>query len=153
MTALRLALVPPYRLHEKIWNIPLEQCLEELDMRIAATRHFEFFWWPHSDEAEMKTLDPTDAEPGDVPDGVKERIDWSSRIFPSVRDLRFNEMEYAVAAADGPECLRAVRERMLTRHADVLWPVEYRTLAADRIWLSPAYERATVTISLRRSLR
>ena len=28
------------------------------------------------------------------------------------------------------------------------WPVEYRTLAGDDVWLSPAYGRATVTISV-----
>jgi FAD/FMN-containing dehydrogenase len=37
---------------------------------------------------------------------------------------------------------------MRRRHPDVVWPVEYRTLAADEIPLSPAYGRATVTLSL-----
>jgi FAD/FMN-containing dehydrogenase len=37
---------------------------------------------------------------------------------------------------------------MRTRHPDVVWPLEYRTLAADEIPLSPAHHRATVTISV-----
>jgi FAD/FMN-containing dehydrogenase len=37
---------------------------------------------------------------------------------------------------------------MRRRHPDVFWPVEVRTLAADEIPLSPAFGRATVTLSL-----
>ncbi|MBU6281605.1 oxidoreductase, partial [bacterium] len=39
-------------------------------------------------------------------------------------------------------------ERMRSRHGHVEWPVEFRTLAADRSWIGPASGRATVTISL-----
>ena len=64
-----------------------------------------------------------------------------------MRELRFNEMEYSVPGEAGPECF-AVRERMRSRWPDVVWPVEYRTLAADSAWLSTAHARDTVTISL-----
>ena len=37
---------------------------------------------------------------------------------------------------------------MQTRYPEIVWPIEYRTLAADDIWLSPAYGRETVTISI-----
>jgi FAD/FMN-containing dehydrogenase len=148
VTAVRLRLVPPYRLHERVWRGVVEETLERLPELVRATRHFEFFWLPERDVAEMKSLDPTTAEPDPLPDRKRERIDWSDRIFPSIRDVRFNEMEYALPAAAGPECFRAVRERMRSRHADVRWPVEYRTLAADDVWLSPAHGRETVTISL-----
>jgi FAD/FMN-containing dehydrogenase len=53
-----------------------------------------------------------------------------------------------VPAAAGPACFRAVRERMKSRWPDVVWPVEYRTLAADSAWLSTAHGRASVAISL-----
>ena len=36
---------------------------------------------------------------------------------------------------------------MVGKHKDVTWPLEYRTVAADEIWLSQMYGRATVTIS------
>ena len=57
-------------------------------------------------------------------------------------------MEYSVPAAAGPECFRAVRERMKSHWPDVVWPVEYRTLAADDAWLSTAHARDSVAISL-----
>ncbi|MEW6270629.1 MAG: D-arabinono-1,4-lactone oxidase [Thermodesulfobacteriota bacterium] len=148
VTAARLQLVPAYRLHERIWKVGIDECLDGLPQHVSGHRHFEFFWYPHRDHAEMKALDPTDA-PADPLEGRKgERIDWSYRVFPTVRDLRFNEMEYAVPAAAGPACFRAVRSRMRERHPDVLWPVEYRTLAADDGWLSPAHARDSVAISL-----
>ena len=148
MSAVRLQLVPAYRLHERVWKVGIAECLAGLDAHVRGHRHFEFFWYPHKDYAEMKALDPTDAAP-DPLDGCRgERIDWSDRIFPSQRDLRFNEMEYAVPAASGSACFAAVRERMRTRHPDVLWPVEYRTVAADAGWLSPMHGRQSVAISV-----
>lgn len=148
MSAARLQLMPAYRLHERVWKVDIAECLAGLDEHVRSHRHFEFFWYPHKDYAEMKTLDPTDAAPDPLDARKGERIDWSHRIFPSQRDLRFNEMEYAVPAASGPVCFAAVRERMRTRHADVLWPVEYRTVAADDGWLSPMHGRDSVAISI-----
>jgi FAD/FMN-containing dehydrogenase len=77
-----------------------------------------------------------------------ERIDWSYRIFPSERTRRFNEMEFAVPAEHGPDCLRELRQLMRQRHPTVTWPIEYRTVRADDIPLSPACGRETVTISI-----
>jgi FAD/FMN-containing dehydrogenase len=147
-STLTLQLVPAYRLHERIWRGDTETCLAELEANVAGHRHFEFWWYPHRDFAEQKALQPTEADPASVAGRERERIDWSSRILPSVRELKFNEMEYSVPAAAGPACFRAVRERMRSRWPDVVWPVEYRTLAADSAWLSTAHARDTVTISL-----
>jgi L-gulonolactone oxidase len=36
---------------------------------------------------------------------------------------------------------------MRTHHPDVAWPLEYREVAADPAWLSPAHARDVVTIS------
>jgi FAD/FMN-containing dehydrogenase len=153
LSELRLQAVPAYRLHERIWRTGIEECLAELAADVAAQRHYEFWWYPHKDYAERKSLALTDAPPESVAGRKGERIDWSARIFPSVRELRFNEMEYSVPAAAGPECFRAVRERMRTRWRDVVWPVEYRTLAADGAWLSTAHRRDSVAISLHQDAR
>ena len=64
ITAARIDLVPAFRLHERVERLPVEAILESLDERIAATRHFEFFWYPQADRAEAKSLHPTD-EPVD----------------------------------------------------------------------------------------
>ena len=49
-------------------------------------RHFEFFWYPTDDLAHMKVLQPTDLFCDGLPDVKGERIDWSWRIFPTVRE-------------------------------------------------------------------
>jgi FAD/FMN-containing dehydrogenase len=148
LTSIRLRLLPAYRLHEKITRGPTEECLERLDERVQANRHFEFFWMPFNDLAEMKSLNPTDAPPNELPDEPYERIGWSPHIITSERDIKFFEMEYSIPAEHGPACFRAVRARMQERHASVMWPVEYRTVAADDAFLSPAFGRETVTLSV-----
>ena len=49
--------------------------------------------------------------------------------------------------------MNEIRRLLATRFTDVAWPVEYRTLAADDVWLSTAYERPTVTISVHQDVR
>ena len=148
ITAVTVQCEPAYNLHERIWFEGPDESLALLEERIEATRHYEFFWHPQRDLFEHKALNPTDAAPSALPDRKRERIDASYRIFPSVRERRFNEMEYAVPAAAGHACFDEVR-RVIRSHApDLDWPVEYRTLAADDVWLSPAHDRASVTISV-----
>ena len=148
VTRLRLAVRPSYRLHEREWIEPIEETLDRLDERIAATRHFEFFWLPEIDQAYCKSLDETDAAADDMVDVKGQRIGDSWAVFPSSRDDRFNEMEYAVPAERGPECFAALRDLFRTRHPATTWPIEYRTQAADDVWMSPANGRATVTLSI-----
>lgn len=170
-SAVTLRLLPAYCLEERVWRLPHEACMADLLERIEGNARFEFFWFPASDEAECKTLNPTELPPdadGDdlvlgtpaatAPGAPREpverrRVGWSARVIPSIRERRFNEMEYAVPAAAGPDCFRAVRRRMRSHHTDVLWPVEYRTLAADDAYLSPAYGRESVTISIHQDAR
>ncbi len=146
VTAVRLRLLPAYRLHERIWREDVDPCLERLEERVAANRHFEFFWLPHRDRVELKTLNPTEAAPAQLPG--RERIGEAAAILPSRREERFVEMEYALPAEAGPDCFREIRALLRGHHPDVLWPVEYRTVAADDIPLSPACGRDTVTLSL-----
>ena len=56
-------------------------------------------------------------------------------------------------AGAGPDCFRAVRKRMLTHHTDIVWPVEYRTLAPDDAYISTASDRPTVAISIHQDAR
>jgi FAD/FMN-containing dehydrogenase len=61
VTAVRLHLLPAYRLHERTWRAPLDEILDELDSLVLAHRHFEFFYFPKHDFAEAKAIDPTEA--------------------------------------------------------------------------------------------
>ncbi len=76
------------------------------------------------------------------------RVDRSYRIFPSPRNVRFNEMEYELPLAKGPECLREILAAVAASDVTTLFPIEYRTVAADDCWLSPFYGRASASISI-----
>ncbi len=148
ITRLRLAVRDSFSLHEREWSEPLDECMDRLDEHIAATRHFEFWWFPGIDKSWCKSLAEVAEEPDSVAGSDHERFGPSWEIFPSARDDRFNEMEYAVPAERGPECFMALRELFTEGGFGVTWPIEYRTQAADDVWMSPANGRPTVTLSI-----
>ena len=153
MTAIELAVVPSYGLHERNQLEGVEHCLERFEGRLEQHRHHEFWWVPRVDQCISKTLDLVDvpAQPrlDEIPFGeAGERFGASWQIFPSSRDLKFNEMEYAVPIAAAMECFRAVRMRMLQDFPRLMWPVEYRVLAGDDGWLSPTVGGEVATLSI-----
>ncbi len=57
-------------------------------------------------------------------------------------------MEYAVPADRGPDCLREIRRYVADRKVRVHFPVEFRLVKGDDIWLSPAHGRDSVYIAV-----
>jgi FAD-linked oxidoreductase len=80
--------------------------------------------------------------------GASTRVRWSHEAFPSPRTVRFNEMEYAVPAANGADCIREIAEAIRSKKIATCFPLEFRFVKADDIWLSPFYKRDAVTISV-----
>lgn len=147
ISQVELQLRAAYNLHEREWKTDVEEADSFLE-HATRHRHLEFFWSPARDVLYMKSLDLTQDAPDPLADRERERIAPSHEVFPSIREDKFNEMEFAVPAERGVECFREIRELMRDRHPDVFWPVEVRTLAADDIPLSPAFQRASVTVSV-----
>lgn len=148
ITALKLDCVPAYRLQEQSWKLPLGELLADLDSYISNNRHCEFFWYPQTDSANLKVINITD-DAGQYPlGGEGERCGWNYEVLPNHRPHLHTEMEYSVPASSGPACMQAIQNLLNTTFTDVRWPVEYRTLAADDVWMSTAYQRDTVTISV-----
>lgn len=77
VTSIVFQLEPAYALHTKEWPMPLQAALEELIDHVAAHRHFEFFWFPHTDVALAKAHDLTDRRPSQ-PDPKKV---WFYTVF------------------------------------------------------------------------
>jgi FAD/FMN-containing dehydrogenase len=154
------SVVPAYRLKRQSWAMEVDECLADFDRLNLSNRHAEFFWVPAVDKFALITLNlsedaPSGKMPADLPPpGTIERyilpewVDWSHRIFASPRKVLFNEMEFAVPYESGRDCFTEIRALMRSRHRDVRWSVEYRTQKADEIYLSPAYMRNVVTISI-----
>jgi FAD-linked oxidoreductase len=77
-----------------------------------------------------------------------EAVDVSYRILTNVRNDRFNEMEYAVPREAGAECLREVLATIADNAIDVVFPLEYRYVQGDDLWLSmdEGGDRAAISV-------
>ena len=151
VTRVELRLRDVYRLHERRSLHPAEELLPRFDPLTREHRHAEIFWTSKRDRCQLEVIDPT-TEPADLDTlderGLEgERIGWSDRVLPSEREVRFHEIELAVAAERGMELFLELRALMRERHPEVRWPLELRTVAADDAWLSSAYGRETMTVS------
>ena len=145
-----------------------KSCMERHDDLAANNRHFSFFWCPvaesrhlyclpdvsavsavkrEHDVCEMKVMNLTD-EPPYSNEKTFERVAYSSEIYPIEYIPNFHELEYAIPVESGKEALRQIRELMLTKHTNCIYPVEYRFVAGDSGMLSPYYHRASVTVSV-----
>jgi FAD/FMN-containing dehydrogenase len=148
VTELALSVRPAYKLAERMWLEPLDDVLARVDELAAASRHFEFFWMPGSARAACKALAETDAEPVYPLASEGARCAWSYEVLANDRPDKHTEMEYSVPAERGPACFAALRALIERDFTALHWPLEYRTLAADELWLSTASGRATATISV-----
>jgi FAD/FMN-containing dehydrogenase len=151
ITEARLRLLPAYRLRRREWCVRIDDCLDRLDRLADEHRNIDFYWYPRSDLAKVRTLDEPAQAPASSGLGAprEDREDWAPNIIAKQRDLKFEEMEYALPAEAGMACFAAIRARVKERHRrTVAWRTLYRFVAADDAFLSPAHGRATVTISL-----
>ncbi|MEG9326765.1 D-arabinono-1,4-lactone oxidase [Salinimicrobium catena] len=148
---MRLQLQPVYNLHRKEWCIPLEKCLENLEELQNNNRNFDFYWYPRTDLCKIRVMNEEDHKMPEVPYGnlEMEQQGHSHEILPRSRHLKFDEMEYALPKENGPECFMEVREQVRKKwRKEVAWRVLYRTIKADDAFISPMYDRESVTISL-----
>lgn len=76
------------------------------------------------------------------------RVRWSHELFPSPRVVRFNEMEYALSFERAADCMREMVEMIRKRRLNTGFPLEFRCVAADDVWLSPFYRRASATVAV-----
>ena len=105
-------------------------------------------WGARRVTAQQETLSAVDAGNWTVRGGIPGP--WSTRLphfridaTPSNGDEL--QTEYFVAREDAPEALAAVRE-LASRIAPALHITELRTVAADELWMSPAYRRDSLCI-------
>ena len=168
ISTITLQAISAYNLKETLWREDFDSCMERHDDLARNNRHFSFFWCPvaksrhlyclpdvasvskvkrEHDVCEMKVMNVTD-EPPYSNERTFERVAYSSEIYPIEYIPNFHELEYAVPIENGKEALRQIRELMLTKHTNCIYPVEYRFVAGDSGMLSPYYQRASVTISV-----
>ena len=141
VTQIELAVVPAYRLAETGWRTGYDELRPSIESLCEQHRHFELFWYPGRDFAVAKAIDETD-EPAVYPVGNEgSRTAWNYEVLPNHRPHLHTEMEFGVPLDRSLDCLDEIRDLLTTQFPELVWPVEYRTLAADDVWLSQAYER------------
>jgi FAD/FMN-containing dehydrogenase len=151
-TEITVHVLPAFKLKRLELCTDIETCLDHFDHLADENRNVDFYWYPRSDEAKIRILN----EPGKGSKIFpfqfslrKEEEGWAGEVLPRKRDLKFDEMEYALPAESGLSCFRAVRNRMKEKHRkEVAWRVLVRTIASDDNYLSPHYGRDSVSISL-----
>jgi FAD/FMN-containing dehydrogenase len=148
---LKLKLLPAFQLRRREWCTRVDDCLAHLEELIENNRNFDFYWYPRNDLAKLCTWNLPGEGTGDIPYAkkVEDYFGWSYEVLTKKRELKFDEMEYYLPAESGQACFKEVRERVKERHRKYVgWRVLYRTLAPDDAYLSGAYGRQTVTISI-----
>lgn len=70
------------------------------------------------------------------------------KVFPHVRIVRFREMEYTVPAEVGPACIEEILATIRDKKMPLCFPIEYRYVKGDDIWLSMFEGRDGCSISI-----
>ncbi|MDA0978484.1 MAG: FAD-binding protein, partial [Proteobacteria bacterium] len=153
VTDIRMQLTDSVVLQESGMILDYELLAEDIGLLTDRHERFEFFWYPGSDSATVKIIDPTDEGPIYPLAEEGERQAWSFEVLPSHRPHLHTEMEYSIPRDRGRACFEEIRSLIRRDFPAVSWPVEYRTVAADDIWLSMASGRDTVTISVHQDIR
>jgi FAD-linked oxidoreductase len=76
------------------------------------------------------------------------RVGPAYRIFPSERNVRFEEMEYELPRANAWPALREAIGGIRKTRLPVTFPFEFRLVAGDDIWLSPFNAGPGASISM-----
>jgi len=150
VTRMTLRLSPTYHLRRRNWCSSIAWTLDHLHQLQRQNRNMDFYWYPRTDTTQIRTLNRRGEEPELTPAGEPRTIESgpSHRTIPRHRELRFEEIEYAIPSESFHSCFAEIRRRVLDRHrTGVAWRILVRTVAADDIWLSPAYGRPTTTIA------
>ncbi len=85
--------------------------------------------------------------------GNREFTDASPSVFTSSRTVRFREMEYAIPVEAVPSAVQEVRDLIDAKGWNISFPIEVRSAAADDLWMSTAFGRATGYIAVHRFFR
>jgi alditol oxidase len=171
-TRLTLATQPAFDLRQHVWHdAPLDSVLDHFDEIMGSGYSVSLLSWPHRrdviDQIWIKSLaetEPADGtiwgaraatEPAHPVAGLDtraaspqlgERLPWyevlphfRASFTPSSGDEQ--QTEYLIPRQHGPAAVAALQQLDLT---DALQVMEIRTVAADDLWLSPAYGRDSV---------
>ena len=170
ITEVELEVRDAFALAERIEFWPLEEILSRWDTEMSSRRHFSLFWMPAADSPDRlfmeypDGLDMTDwsrvklydeMPASSLDDGTtppeQGRLDRPYRIYPDPDfqgEIVMRELEYMVPFDRGKEAFLALRDLVLEKYPDNKYPIEIRSIAADTAYLSPFYQRDSISVSI-----
>lgn len=80
--------------------------------------------------------------------GYSHEINVGHKALSTVRMVKFNEMEFALPAERGLECVKELKEWIDREKVTVHFPIEFRYVKGDDIYISPHTGRDSVAISV-----
>jgi FAD/FMN-containing dehydrogenase len=114
-------------------------------------RNFCFYWYPRRDDVSIRLWNEPGKGTNELPYATlyKELSGWGKDVLPSEQHLKFNELEYSFDISAAPEVFAAIRKRIKEKHRrHIAWRILYRPVAADDAWLSNAYGKDIVAITV-----
>jgi hypothetical protein len=108
-----------------------------------------------TDWARVKLYDELPASSLDESNNARhsgaDRLDRPYRVYPDPDfqgEIVMRELEYMVPFDRGKEAFLALRELVLGKYPDNKYPIEIRSIAADEAYLSPFYQRDSISVSI-----
>lgn len=152
-TEMKLSLQPLYKLERKEWFVPFLKFIDHIEELINQNRHMDFYWYPRNDLVKIRTMNHPGQGVMNVSEALldEEKIDYAQNILHKHTEIKnkFEEMEYELPFEEGVKCFLKVRDRVLKKWRKLVgWRLLYRTIKEDDSYLSPAFGRKTVSISL-----
>jgi FAD/FMN-containing dehydrogenase len=150
-TTLTLSVLPCFHLHRRQYCASADDCLAHLDRLMEENRNFCFYWYPRRDDVSIKLWNAPGQGTIELPYAklYKEYSGWSKDVLPTEQSLKFNELEYSFDQQIAPHCFQEIRQRIKEKHRkNIAWRVLYRPVAADDVFLSNAYGKNIVAITI-----
>jgi FAD/FMN-containing dehydrogenase len=150
-TELTLKVLPRFKLHRQQYFAPTENCVHHLDELMENNRNFCFYWYPRRDDVSIRIWNEPGQRTQELPFAklYKELSGWGKDVLPSEQHLKFNELEYSFDLSAAPVVFEHIRKRIKEKHRHhVAWRVLYRPVAGDDSWLSNAYGKNVVAITI-----
>lgn len=150
-TQITLRVIPAFQVQRQHYCTSVADCLKHLPALMEENRNFGFYWYPRRDDISLRLWNVPGTGTQQLPFARldKEETGWSKDLLPTPHELRYVELEYSFPIELATDCFMEIRERILKKHRQqVGWRVLFRPVAADNNYLSNAYGRQSVAITV-----
>lgn len=151
LSSVTLRVLPRFQLQRRQYCADTDDCMADLERLMEENRNFCFYWYPRRDDVSIKLWNAPGAGTTELSYAklYKEYSGWSKDVLPTQQSLKFNELEYSLNQQIAPQCFQEIRKRIKEKHRkNIAWRVLYRPVAADDVFLSNAYDRNIVAITI-----